>query len=180
MPKDRGTIKSWNPTKAYGFIDRTTPAGDNVFLHISNFPQGEIPGEGDTLEFNTEQKPGKKNLSAINVTVLAKAPRSGAPTLSSDLAIKQGNRIVGDTVTFVTKAGSKPCKGQVRVAVSTGFTKLVNLNDSSESSASPVVWETNTEGILNVRIVTKECYHEVKGTLANDATKTATTDVYDV
>lgn len=95
------------------------------------------------------------------------------------ISILQGERVVGDTVSFLTQADSKPRKGSVRVMVSAGFERLVNTTTGQESAASPVMWDSDDQGVLNVRIVTKECYHKVGGVLANDSTKTATTEVYD-
>jgi cold shock CspA family protein len=106
-------------------------------------------------------------------------PAAPPPAPPTELTISQGRRVVGDTVTFVTKAGDKPCKGHVEIEVSVGFNKLVNCATGEESTTSPVIWDSDDHGILNVKIVTKECYHTVIGSLTNDKAKTATIEVYD-
>ncbi len=109
-------------------------------------------------------------------------PTAPSPTMTpTELTIKQGSRIVDNKfmVTFMAKADGKPCKTKVRIVVSEYFTKLINLIDSSESATSPVVWETNDQGELPIRILTRECHHKIKGILISDATKTAECKVYD-
>jgi CspA family cold shock protein len=62
-----GTVKWFNASKGYGFIERQ--GGPDVFVHFSAI---EAEGyrtlrEGQTVEFNIEQ--GPKGLQAANVTV---------------------------------------------------------------------------------------------------------------
>ena len=63
-----GTVKWFNGSKGYGFIEREE--GADVFVHFSaihgyGFRNLE---EGQKVEFNVEQ--GQKGLQATNVTVL--------------------------------------------------------------------------------------------------------------
>ena len=63
-----GTVKWFNGSKGYGFIEREE--GADVFVHFSAI-QGEgfrNLEEGQKVEFNVEQ--GQKGLQATNVTVL--------------------------------------------------------------------------------------------------------------
>ena len=63
-----GTVKWFNGSKGYGFIERE--GGADVFVHFSAI-QGEgfrNLEEGQSVEFNIEQ--GQKGLQATNVTVL--------------------------------------------------------------------------------------------------------------
>jgi CspA family cold shock protein len=63
-----GTVKWFNGSKGYGFIERE--GGADVFVHFSAI-QGEgfrNLEEGQNVEFNIEQ--GQKGLQATNVTVL--------------------------------------------------------------------------------------------------------------
>lgn len=62
-----GTVKWFNGSKGYGFIERE--GGDDVFVHFSAI-QGEgfrNLEEGQQVEFNVEQ--GAKGPQASNVTI---------------------------------------------------------------------------------------------------------------
>jgi CspA family cold shock protein len=63
-----GTVKWFNGSKGYGFIERE--GGADVFVHFSAI-RGEgfrNLEEGQSVEFNIEQ--GQKGLQATDVTVL--------------------------------------------------------------------------------------------------------------
>jgi CspA family cold shock protein len=63
-----GTVKWFNGSKGYGFIEREE--GADVFVHFSAI-QGDgfrTLEEGQNVEFNVEQ--GQKGLQATNVSVL--------------------------------------------------------------------------------------------------------------
>jgi len=63
-----GTVKWFNGSKGYGFIERD--GGADVFVHYSSI-QGQgfrNLEEGQQVEFEVEQ--GQKGLQAANVTVL--------------------------------------------------------------------------------------------------------------
>ncbi len=63
-----GTVKWFNGSKGYGFIERE--GGADVFVHYSSI-QGQgfrNLEEGQQVEFEVEQ--GQKGLQAANVTVL--------------------------------------------------------------------------------------------------------------
>ena len=55
MPK--GTVKWFNPTKGYGFIQPAT-GGKDVFVHISAVQKAGLSSlnEGQTVEFDTEAR----------------------------------------------------------------------------------------------------------------------------
>ena len=62
---EKGTVKWFNRTKGFGFIER--PDGDDVFVHYKAI-QGDgfkVLDEGDEVEFEVEQ--GPKGLQAANV-----------------------------------------------------------------------------------------------------------------
>ncbi len=64
--RERGTVKWFNATKGYGFIQREQ--GGDVFVHFSAI-QGEgyrSLNEGDAVEFDVTE--GPKGLQAANVT----------------------------------------------------------------------------------------------------------------
>ena len=63
-----GTVKWFNGSKGYGFIEREE--GADVFVHFSAIQGTGFRNleEGQSVEFNVEQ--GQKGLQATNVTVL--------------------------------------------------------------------------------------------------------------
>jgi CspA family cold shock protein len=66
--RERGTVKWFNATKGYGFIQREQ--GGDVFAHFSAI-QGEgyrSLNEGDAVEFDVTE--GPKGLQAANITKL--------------------------------------------------------------------------------------------------------------
>ncbi len=61
-----GTVKWFNPTKGFGFIEPTEGGGD-VFVHISAVEASSLNGlnEGDKVEFDIQEEKGKQ--SAANL-----------------------------------------------------------------------------------------------------------------
>ncbi|HEV2021591.1 MAG TPA: cold-shock protein [Terriglobales bacterium] len=66
--KEKGTVKWFNATKGYGFIQRES--GGDVFVHFSAIQADgyRTLNEGDAVEFEVQQ--GPKGLQAANVTRL--------------------------------------------------------------------------------------------------------------
>lgn len=66
--KEQGTVKWFNASKGYGFIQRQT--GEDVFVHYSaiNMDGYKSLTEGQAVEFEVRQ--GPKGLQAANVTSL--------------------------------------------------------------------------------------------------------------
>ena len=64
-----GTVKWFNPTKGYGFIQPTGGGGKDVFVHISAVERAGLRSlnEGQTVEYEIESNRGKE--SAINLRV---------------------------------------------------------------------------------------------------------------
>jgi CspA family cold shock protein len=66
--KERGTVKWFNATKGYGFIQREQ--GGDVFVHYSAIQADGYRSlnQGDVVEFEVQD--GPKGLQAANVTRL--------------------------------------------------------------------------------------------------------------
>jgi CspA family cold shock protein len=64
----QGTVKWFNATKGYGFIEREE--GEDVFVHYSSIQTDgyRTLNEGQKVEFTIEQ--GPKGLQASNVTIV--------------------------------------------------------------------------------------------------------------
>jgi CspA family cold shock protein len=62
-----GTIKFYNETKGFGFI-QPEDGGKDVFVHQSGLANGnDIPQEGETVSFDLGEDNGK-GPSAVNVS----------------------------------------------------------------------------------------------------------------
>jgi CspA family cold shock protein len=68
MDREQGTVKWFNDSKGYGFIQRST--GDDVFVHHSAIQAEGFRSliEGEAVEFTVTK--GPKGLQAENVTKL--------------------------------------------------------------------------------------------------------------
>lgn len=66
--REQGTVKWFNATKGYGFIERQ--GGPDVFVHFTAIQSEGFRTlqEGQRVEFSVEQ--GPKGLQAANVIVL--------------------------------------------------------------------------------------------------------------
>ncbi|HYY69947.1 MAG TPA: cold-shock protein [Terriglobales bacterium] len=66
--KERGTVKWFNATKGYGFIQRER--GGDVFVHYSAIQSDGYRSlnQGEAVEFEVQE--GPKGLQATNVTRL--------------------------------------------------------------------------------------------------------------
>jgi len=69
MQNETGTIKWFNATKGYGFIEPSSKSRD-VFLHISAVEQAGLTSlnEGQKISYSTESKNGK--ISAIDIKLI--------------------------------------------------------------------------------------------------------------
>ena len=65
----KGTVKWFNPTKGYGFIQPADGGGKDVFVHISAVEKAGLSAlnEGQTVEY--EEVPNKGKTSAENLKV---------------------------------------------------------------------------------------------------------------
>jgi len=69
MEMPTGTVKWFNPTKGYGFIQPSGGGGKDVFVHISAVERAGLSSlnEGQTVEYEIESNRGKE--SAVNLKV---------------------------------------------------------------------------------------------------------------
>jgi cold shock protein len=63
-----GTVKWFNPTKGYGFI-QPTGGGKDVFVHISAVEQAGLStlNEGQSIEYEIESNRGKESAVKLKV-----------------------------------------------------------------------------------------------------------------
>lgn len=63
---DTGTVKWFNPTKGFGFIQPDN-GGDDVFVHISAVEQAGMQtlNEGQKVEYEIQENRGKKAAGSL-------------------------------------------------------------------------------------------------------------------
>lgn len=66
MNRQKGKITKYNSQKGYGFI-KLSNNYEQCFFHVSNFPKGYYPKEGDNVVFNIERT--DKGLQANNISL---------------------------------------------------------------------------------------------------------------
>jgi cold shock protein len=64
-----GTVKWFNPTKGYGFIQPSGGGGRDVFVHISAVERAGLRSlnEGQTIEYEIESNRGKESATNLRV-----------------------------------------------------------------------------------------------------------------
>jgi CspA family cold shock protein len=64
-----GTVKWFNPTKGYGFIQPAGGGGKDVFVHISAVEQAGLSSlnEGQSIEYEIESSRGKESAVRLKV-----------------------------------------------------------------------------------------------------------------
>jgi CspA family cold shock protein len=69
MEMAQGTVKWFNSTKGYGFIQPAAGGGKDVFVHISAVERAGLSSlnEGQTVEYEIENNRGKE--AAINLKI---------------------------------------------------------------------------------------------------------------
>jgi CspA family cold shock protein len=66
-----GTVKWFNPTKSFGFIQPDS-GGADIFVHISAVERAGLSSldEGQKVSFDEERDPKKGKTSAVNIKLL--------------------------------------------------------------------------------------------------------------
>jgi len=64
----KGTVKWFNPTKGYGFI-QPVGGGNDVFVHISAVERAELSSldEGQAIEYEVVENRGKSSAENLKV-----------------------------------------------------------------------------------------------------------------
>ncbi len=64
-----GTVKWFNPTKGYGFIQPSGGGGKDVFVHISAVERAGLRtlNDGQTVEYEIESNRGKESATNLRV-----------------------------------------------------------------------------------------------------------------
>jgi cold shock protein len=64
-----GTVKWFNPTKGYGFIQPTGGGGKDVFVHISAVERAGLRSlnEGQSIEYEIERNRGRESAANLRV-----------------------------------------------------------------------------------------------------------------
>jgi cold shock protein len=64
-----GTVKWFNPTKGYGFIQPTGGDGKDVFVHISAVERAGLRSlnEGQSIEYEIERNRGRESAANLRV-----------------------------------------------------------------------------------------------------------------
>jgi CspA family cold shock protein len=64
-----GTVKWFNPTKGYGFIQPSGGGGKDVFVHISAVEQAGLRSlnEGQAVEYEFESNRGKESAVKLKI-----------------------------------------------------------------------------------------------------------------
>ena len=71
--KQHGILKKWNDERGFGFIELPS-TGEEVFVHISEFPRGTRPQVGELVSFSVEANDGKRRATGIRRTATKSAP----------------------------------------------------------------------------------------------------------
>jgi cold shock CspA family protein len=72
-----GKLKTWTDDRGFGFIT-PTEGGQDIFVHISEYPRGRTPIVNEMLSFEVELNPqGKKK--AVRVQLAGVSPARTAP-----------------------------------------------------------------------------------------------------
>jgi uncharacterized membrane protein YsdA (DUF1294 family)/cold shock CspA family protein len=97
VPRHGGTLATWNGSRGYGFIE-PDQGSTQLFVHISEFPNGARPTVGSPLEFEVERR-STGRIRAIRVSGIEGSSPSGFP-LTSATGNQRDTQIVACAAVF--------------------------------------------------------------------------------
>lgn len=134
-------------------------------------PAGATPRTTPPRTGGDERKRNNRNAQVLTSTAAGdkkEPPDPQASDIANSVVCRQGNRHIGDTVTFLAKCGEQLCRTKVKISVDREVEGVENLDNPGTVATLPVIWETNDAGELNLKVVRKEFRIRITATLAHN------------
>lgn len=126
--RTHGNLTRWNDERGFGFI--TTPKSEEIFVHVSAFPQGERPEIGELVSFETEIDDRNRTRA---VRVMRPGQRRAPSPEPEERAHRSARRSRSSWVTLAAVAG----------LAAYGYSRLANKNNYPANEALPMMSTEN-------------------------------------